>query len=96
MVDRRMTSVSKRSGCVQSFLREASVRQYLMRSTSASRGGARSGSAEKRRGRVFPETWPGATAETVQSRSRETSLVDRNASCQIVMAEEGKEKGART
>ena len=96
MVDRRMTSVSKRSGCVQSFLREASVRQYLMRSASASRGGARSGSAEKRRGRVFPETWPGATAETVQSRSRETSLGDRHASRQIVTETEDEVEGALT
>ena len=84
LVSSRTTSVSKRSGCLQSLVREASVRQYLRRAAWSSRAGATSGSEAKRRGSVVSETCRGAEAEMVVSRSSAESLwVSRYNACAV-------------
>ena len=70
----RTTSISNRSDWIQSFLRKARIRQYLRRSVSAERGGARSGRDVKRRGRVVSVTCLGARVEISVKSSRIPSL----------------------
>lgn len=81
LVERRTTSISKRSDWIQSLLRKARMRQYLSRSVSAARGGARSGRVVKRRGRVVSVTWRAVIAEISAKSSKITSL--RITVCQV-------------
>jgi hypothetical protein len=75
LVVSRMTSVSNNDCCIHNLANKAKTCQYLARSEPDSRGGASSGRALKRIGRVVSVTCRGAEEDIDESRSIRESLL---------------------
>lgn len=73
-VDKRITSVSNKTCCVQILVKSDSVRQYLARSTPESRAGASSGRELNSSGSVKSETCFGVMKDMEESKSMSASL----------------------